>query len=308
MQLANPLPGVTLPLNEDFSMNTQNMLSRRGMILGGVAGLAAMSGLTGAVARADVVLKKEAMPWHGLKVGCATYTFSQQFKTAEEAIKGIQRVGLTYCSIKDVHLPFKSTTEERKATVEKFKAAGITPLSVGNVTLKNDEKQVREMFEYTRDVGVPVMVCAPDKAALPICEKMVKEFDIKMAIHNHGPEDKNFPSPYDVLDAVKDMDERIGCCIDVGHAARAGADPAEAVAKAGKRLYDVHLKDLERIEKKSVPIECGRGVLDIKGILAALLKLNFQGHVGFEHERDMKDVMPGLSEDVGYVRGVLQTM
>src|SRR3954463_1215913 len=247
-------------------MNVQQMLSRRGMILGGVAGLAAMSGLTG-IAQADVVLKKETTPWHGLKVGCATYTFSQQFKTAEEAIKGIQRVGLTYCSIKDVHLPFKSTPEERKATVAKFKAAGITPLSVGNITLKNDEAQVRAMFEYTRDVGVPVMVCAPEKAALPICEKMVKEFNIKMAIHNHGPEDHNFPSPYDVIDAVKNMDERIGCCIDVGHAARAAAAPAEAIAKIGPRVYDIHLKDLQRIEKNSKPCECGRGVLDVKGIL-----------------------------------------
>jgi len=286
-------------------MNTQQMLSRRGMILGGVAGLAAMSGLTGGgIAQAEVVLKKETTPWHGLKVGCATYTFSQQFKTAEEAIKGIQRVGLTYCSIKDVHLPFKSTTEERKATVEKFKAAGITPLSVGNITLKNDEKQVREMFEYTRDVGVQVMVCAPDKAALGICEKMVKEFDIKMAIHNHGPGD-NFPSPYDVMEAVKDMDPRIGCCIDVGHTARAGTDPAEAIEKIGPRVYDIHMKDLHHIGKKSFPIECGRGVLDLKGILAALLKINFAGHVGFEHEKDMKDVLPGLSEDAGYIRGLL---
>ncbi|MDB5320150.1 MAG: sugar phosphate isomerase/epimerase [Phycisphaerales bacterium] len=288
-------------------MDIQNMLSRRGMILGGVAGLAAMSGLAG-IARAEPVLKKEATPWKGLKVGCATYTLGQQFKTADEAIKAIQRVGLTYCSIKDFHLPFKSTTEERKATVEKFKAAGITPLSVGNVTLKNDEAQVRAMFEYTRDVGVPVMVCAPDKAALPICEKMVKEFGIKMAIHNHGPEDKNFPSPFDVIEATKNMDERIGCCIDVGHAARAGADPAEAIEKIGARVYDIHLKDLQRIDRRSIPIECGRGVLDLKAILTALLKINFQGHVGFEHEKDMKDVLPGLAEDAGYVRGLLAAM
>jgi inosose dehydratase len=288
-------------------MDIQNMLSRRGMILGGVAGLAAMSGLAG-MAGAEPVLKKEAAPWKGLKIGCATYTLGQQFKTADEAIKAIQRVGLTYCSIKDFHLPFKSTTEERKATVEKFKAVGITPLSVGNVTLKNDEAQVRAMFEYTRDVGVPVMVCAPDKAALPICEKMVKEFGIKMAIHNHGPEDKNFPSPFDVIEATKNMDERIGCCIDVGHAARAGADPAEAIEKIGARVYDIHLKDLQRIDRRSIPIECGRGVLDLKAILTALLKINFQGHVGFEHEKDMKDVLPGLAEDAGYVRGLLAAM
>jgi sugar phosphate isomerase/epimerase len=291
-------------------MAETNRWSRRGVLLGGVAGAIGMIARRGGgVARAEeITLRKEETPFRGLKVGVATYTLTQQFKTADEAIKAVQRVGVQYCSIKEGHLPFKTTTEERKAVVAKFKAAGITPLSVGNITLKNDEAQVRAMFQYARDVGVPVMVCAPDKAALPICEKMVKEFDIKMAIHNHGPEDKQFPSPYDVLDAVKDMDERIGCCIDVGHAARAGANPAEAIAKVGKRLYDMHLKDLQRIDRRSIPIECGRGVLDIKGILAALVKSNFQGHVGFEHEKDMKDVMPGLAEDVGYVRGVLAAM
>jgi inosose dehydratase len=289
-------------------MNQQNQLSRRGMIFSGMAGAAALLAARLPSASADVVLKQKSEPWKGLKVGCATYTLTQQFKTAEEAIKAIQRVGLNYCSIKEGHLPFKTTTEERKATVEKFKAAGIMPLSVGNITLKNDEAQVRAMFEYTRDVGVPVMVCAPAKEALPICEKMVKEFDIKMAIHNHGPEDKHFPSPFDVINAVKDMDPRIGCCVDVGHCARTHTDPAEAIEKIGPRVYDIHLKDLKDIDVKSHPIECGRGILDLKAIMSALLKLNFQGHVGFEHEKDMKDVLPGLSEDVGYIRGLLTAM
>jgi sugar phosphate isomerase/epimerase len=255
---------------------------------------------------AEVVQRKGGEPFGGLKVGVATYTLGKQCKTAEEAIKAIKRVGLAYCSIKDFHLSFKLSPEERRATAAKFREAGVTPLSVGNITLKNDEAQVRAMFEYARDVGVGVMVCAPSKDALPVCEKMVKDFGIKMAIHNHGPEDKHFPSPYDVMEAVKDMDERIGCCIDVGHTARAGVDPMESIERVGKRLYDVHMKDLERIDRRSIPIECGRGVLDVRGMLMALKKANFQGHVGFEHEKDMNDVMPGLAESVGYVRGVLE--
>lgn len=290
-------------------MADMNRWSRRGVLVGGLAGAVGMlAGGRVSTAEEITLRRQDDAPFRGLKVGVATYTLGQQCKTADEAIKAIQRVGVKYCSIKEFHLPFKTTADERKATAAKFKAAGITPLSVGNITLKNDEAQVRAMFEYARDVGVPVMVCAPSKDALPVCEKMVKEFDIKMAIHNHGPEDKNFPSPYDVMEAVKDMDERIGCCVDVGHAARAGADPAEAIARIGPRVYDIHLKDLARIDRRSIPIECGRGVLDIKGILAALLKIHFPGHVGFEHEKDMKDVMPGLAEDVGYVRGVLHAM
>jgi sugar phosphate isomerase/epimerase len=287
-------------------MNPTEMWSRRGVLLGGVAGAIGMMAGGHAAIADDVKLKQQTEPWKGLKVGCATYTL-RMLKT-DAAIKAVARVGLAYCSIKDAHLPFTSTTEERKATVEKFKAAGITPLSVGNVTLNDDEAQVRAMFEYTRDVGVPVMVCAPDPAALPICEKMVKEFDIKMAIHNHGPDNKNFPSPYDVMKAVEKMDPRMGCCIDVGHTARAGADPAEAITKIGPRVYDVHMKDLARIDRRSIPIECGRGVLDIRGILAALLAIKFTGHVGFEHEKDAADVIPGLAECVGYVRGTLAGM
>jgi inosose dehydratase len=283
--------------------------SRRGVLIGSVAGaVAKMSpGLTTHATADEIKLRKEsAEPWHGLKVGCATYTLNKLM--TEDAIKAIKRVGLTYCSIKSMHLPYKSTADERAATVAKFKAAGITPISVGVVDLKNDEAQQREMFQYAKDVGVPVMVCAPDPAGLSICEKMVKEFDIKLAIHNHGPEDTKFPSPYDVMKAVEKLDPRIGCCVDVGHSARAGADPAEAIEKIGPRVYDIHLKDLARIDRRSIAIEVGRGVLDIKGILAALLKIKFAGHVGFEHEKDAADVVPGLAECVGYVRGTLAAM
>ncbi len=286
---------------------SQIQLSRRGIMLGAVAGAFGAAGiLTPQSAHADAKLKPEAIPWKGLKVGVATYSFNK-FKT-DETIKGVARVGVAYCSIKDFHLPFKSTAEERKATVEKFKAAGITPLSVGNITLKNDEAQLREMFQYTKDIGVPVMVCAPSKECLPLAEKMVKEFDIKMAIHNHGPEDKTFPSPNEIMAAIEQMDERIGLCVDVGHSARAGTDPAEAIEKYGKRVYDIHMKDLARIDRRSIPIECGRGVLDLRGILAALLKIDFKGHVGFEHEKDAADVIPGLAESAGYVRGLLAAM
>ena len=153
-------------------MAETNRWSRRGVLLGGVAGALGMIATTNRGLAEEITLRnKDGAPFKGLKVGVATYTLTQQFKTADEAVKAVKRVGVQYCSIKEGHLPYKSTTEERKATVAKFKAAGITPLSVGNVTLKNDEAQIRAMFEYTRDVGVPVMVCAPDKAALPIYQR-----------------------------------------------------------------------------------------------------------------------------------------
>jgi inosose dehydratase len=251
---------------------------------------------------------EEADPWLGLKIGVATYTVREL--PIEEAIKAIQRVGLKYISIKNVknHIDLSHTSEERKQRAQMFKDAGLIALSVGNVGMKNDEADIRRAFEFARDVGVPTMVCAPDKNSIPILDKMVKEFDIKLAIHNHGPEDKQFPSPYDVWQAVEKYDKRIGLCIDVGHTARAGVDPAESIIKCRERLYDLHMKDISALGNRNTPIESGRGILNSKSILAALLKIKYQGLVGFEYEKDAKDPVPGLAESVGYTKGLLAGM
>jgi sugar phosphate isomerase/epimerase len=241
--------------------------------------------------------------WRGLKAGVASYTLRKL--PLDGAIAAIQRVGLRYVSIKDFHLSLDSPTEERKAVAQRFKEAGITPLSCGNVTMENDEANVRRAFEYARDVGLPTIVCSPHPDSMPILDAMVKEFDIRLAIHNHGPEDKRFPSPYDVWKAVERFDERIGLCIDVGHTARAGVDPAESILKCSERLYDVHLKDISALGNRNTPIESGRGILNSKSILAALLKIKYQGLVGFEYEKDAKDPVPGLAESVGYIKGLL---
>ena len=244
----------------------------------------------------------------GLKVGVASYTFRKV--SLEQTIKAIQRVGLHYVSIKDFHLPMKSTTEERKKVAQAFVDAGITPLSCGNVKLTTDEAASRNAFEYVRDTGAKVMVCAPDAAALPMLEKLVKEFDIKLAIHNHGPEDKIFPSPYEVQKAIANLDPRIGYCIDVGHTARAGVDPAKAMRELKDRLYDVHFKDVADLKGKSSKseVELGRGEIDVKAMTKALLDIGFAGHVGFEHEKDPIDPLPGLAESVGYLKGVIAAM
>jgi sugar phosphate isomerase/epimerase len=137
---------------------------------------------------------------------------------------------------------------------------------------------------------------------------MVKKYDIRLAIHNHGPEDKLFPSPYDVWKAIEKYDARIGLCIDVGHTARAKVDPAEAIRKCRTRLYDLHMKDLANTEPKAANVEVGRGVLDIRGILRALIEIKYANQVAFEYEKDADDPIPGLAESVGYVRGLLAGM
>jgi inosose dehydratase len=283
------------------------IISRRNLIKTGALAAAVIPTVNLASLAARV--PEESDPWLGLKIGVATYTVREL--PIEEAIKVVQRTGLKYISIKNVknHIDISHTTEERKQRAKMFRDAGLIPLSVGNVSMRAGEADIRKAFEYARDIEVPTIVCAPSLDAMPILDKMVKEFDIKLAIHNHGPEDKGFfPSPYNVWQAVEKYDKRIGLCIDVGHTARAGVDPAEAILKFQERLYDVHLKDIYALGDKNTPIEGGRGILNLKAILASLLKIKYQNLAGFEYEKDSKDPGMGLAETVGYTRGLLAGM
>src|SRR5215203_1361917 len=155
--------------------------------------------------------------WQEFKIGIASYTFRKL--SLDDTIKSLQRLNLSYISIKDFHLALTSNKEERQLAVQKMKAAGITPLSCGNVTMENDEANCRTAFEYARDIGVPVIVCNPHPDSFPILDKLVKEFDLKLAIHNHGPEADHFRSPDDAMKLAEKFDERIGVCVDVGHTA-----------------------------------------------------------------------------------------
>jgi sugar phosphate isomerase/epimerase len=276
--------------------------SRRQLVRTGAAA-AILSPLAGFLSQQSASAAVGDDPWRGLKLGVASYTFHKL--PLEATVEGMRRVGVKYASIKDVHMPLRTTAEQRKAVVKRFNDAGITPLSCGVITMTNDETSVRTAFEYARDAGIPTIVCNPARQALPLLDKLVKEFDIRLAIHNHGPEDKVWPSPYDVWDAVQSFDQRIGLCIDVGHTARCGVDPSEAIVRCSARLYDLHLKDLNGVGPKSQPIEVGRGTLDIRKILAALIQTNYRFHVGLEHEKDMNDPLPGVAESIGYIRGVL---
>ena len=226
------------------------------------------------------------LPWLGLKVGLASYSFSKL--PLEAAIKGIRRVGVNYVSIKDSHLSLKSTALERKVVAQKFRDAGITPLSCGVITMTDDEVQIRNAFEYARDAGIPTIVCKPTRQSIPVLDTLVKEFGVRLAIHNHGPEDKVWPSPLDVWAAIQKYDERIGVCVDVGHTARCGVDPVQALRTCAGRLYDVHFKDLTSKAGNARPVEVGRGVLDVRGMLKALLDIGYSHHVGLEYEKDMK--------------------
>ena len=300
-------------------MDTTPRTSRRQAIAS--AALASAALWTGCATRSDAAAAAPttpparpaaADPWRGFKAGVASYSLRRLSR--EDVIKGIRRLGLRYVSVKEFHLPLDSMSEERRAVGREFRDAGIGPISCGVITMQNDEAEVRRAFEYARDLGSPTIVCNPHPESMPLLDRMVKEFDIRLAIHNHGPRDRRWPSPLDAVRAAADFDPRIGVCVDVGHTARAGVDPADAVLKCRDRLYDVHLKDVvsegpgDGTEPFGGETEIGRGVLNTRAILQALLDVGFAHHLGFEHEKDAEDPLPGIAESVGYVKGVLSAM
>lgn len=283
---------------------TRRDFARLGLATAALAPLAGTA--RAALTSRTVPVPADTDPWRGLKLGIASYTLRELPRA--EAIKAMRRVDMKYVSIKDFHLPLKSTAEERKAAAQEFRDAGITPLSCGVITMTDNPQEIRNAFEYARDVGLLTIVAKPTRASLPTLDAMVKEFNIRVAIHNHGPEDKVWPSPYDAWDAIQSFDSRIGVCIDVGHTARCGVSPVEAIRKCASRLYDFHIKDIDSTEPKGKPIELGRGVLDLPGMLRALLDIQYRHLVGLEYEKDGKDPIPGTAESIGYLRGVLKVM
>ena len=241
------------------------------------------------------------------KLGVASYTLRGM--PLDNALTAVRRVGLNYLSVNRAHLPWENSPPGWAASVEKIKAAGVTVRCCGVATLKNDEKSVRAVFDYARTLGAPVLACSPELAALPLVDRCVREYGIRAAIHNHGPEDKVYPSPHEVWQAVQPFDARIGLCIDVGHTYRAGADPADCIRRYHARLYDVHLKDsIAAVGAEDIPVEVGRGKIDQREILTALIETGFAEMAWFEYEKDGNDPLPGLAESIGYIRGLFTGM
>ena len=226
----------------------------------------------------------------------------------ENALQAVRRVGLDRISVNRLHLPWENPPPGWTSQLEKFKTSGVTATCVGVLTLKNNEAQMRTAFEYVRTIGVPLFSCSPEPAALPLLDHFVKEYDVRAAIHNHGPENKDWPSPHEPWKAIQHLDPRIGLCIDVGHTHRAGADPVQTIRAYHTRLYDIHLKDtaVPVGTIKDEPLEIGRGHLDQRGILQALIDTGYRHTVWFEYEKDANDPLPGLAESVGYIKGLLR--
>jgi sugar phosphate isomerase/epimerase len=276
-----------------------NSASTRRSFLGAAAGIAGMSAV--GVDTASAVI--EPAPW-GIKLGVATYSL-RSFDRAK-AIEMLKAIKAPWVSIKDVHLDQKLSPAEVTAGAKEFEAAGFKVMSGGNITLSEpDAAGMRKHFEYAKAAGMALIVCAPTKENVKVVESLAKEFNIKCAIHNHGPEDKHFPTPQSVLEAVNGMDPRMGLCMDIGHSARTGVDVVKSIAEAGSRLLDMHCKDLANFQSRDSQVDVGDGIMPFPAIFKQLKKMNYQGCVNLEYEINAKDPLPGMQRSFSYMRGVL---
>ena len=243
-----------------------------------------------------------------IRLGLASYTF-RNF-TRAQLISYMKQLNVFALNAKDIkdHLPMDP--QQEAVALADYAAAGIKLHAAGAIYFdKNEDADIRDKFEYCKRAGIGVIVAGdPSPETLPRIEKFVKEYDIRIAIHNHGPEDKLWHSPLDVLRAVKGMDPRIGCCIDVGHTVRAGTDVVHAIHEAGPRLFNLHMKDLANFQDKESQVAVGEGMMPVRKMFAALISINYKGFVDLEYEIHPDDPMPGVISSFAYMRGVLAGM
>ena len=276
------------------------MKSRRQFItLAGTGILAA--GATTVYGSSFVLLGKKVTA-ESFGLGMAGYTF-REF-SVEQTIEMMNRTGIKNLSVKDFHMPMNSTQQQITAVIDKFKKGGINVYTVGVVYMKTREA-VDQAFEYAKMAGVKMIVGAPEYELLPYVGTKLKTYDFRLAIHNHGPDNPLYPNATDIWNHIKDLDSRMGICIDIGHTTRDGQDPSTDIEKYSKRIFDIHIKDVDGSTKEGKTLEIGRGIIDIPKVIATLRKVKYNGMCSLEYEKDMKDPLAGISESIGYFKGVM---
>ncbi|MCD7971865.1 MAG: sugar phosphate isomerase/epimerase [Candidatus Azobacteroides sp.] len=237
------------------------------------------------------------------KVGMAGFTFVNF--DLDTTLEVMEKLDVHYLCIKDFHLPFNSTDEEIAAFHTRLKAKGVTGYAVGPIYMKT-EAEVDHAFEYARRVGVKMIVGVPDVELLPYVNKKVQEYDFKYAIHLHGPDIELYPDADDVWNHTKELDPRMGMCLDIGHDLRNEKDPVADLKKYHSRVFDIHIKDVTDSTKKGYSVEIGRGIIDFPAFVKMLREVGYDGVCSLEHEKNMKDPFLGIGESIGYFRGMIK--
>jgi sugar phosphate isomerase/epimerase len=266
----------------------------------------------GAGAKAGAASGKDSK----FKLAMAGYTFNKF--NLEQTLEMMKQVDVHYLCIKDFHLPLDSSAEQIAAFHEKCKSYGVTGYGVGPIYMGSEE-EVNKAFEYARAVGVKIVVGVPYKKVenkrvastelLQVVDKKVREYDMKYAIHNHGPDmPELFPTAESVMSMIKDLDGRIGLCLDIGHQLRDGKDPIMALKQFSERVHDIHIKNVNAADKSGKSVEMPRGLINIPAFVRMLRQVGYSGMCSLEYEKDMTSPLLGVAESVGYFRGVMDSV
>jgi sugar phosphate isomerase/epimerase len=263
-----------------------------------------LAGLAGVGLTPSIPLSTTWKGEQGVRLGVASFSL-RKFSRAQ-AIEMVKALGTPYVNLKSVHLPYELSPEELAAARREIEAAGLEIVGGGVITFERDTDQdVEKYFAYAKAAGMPLITAHAPAPTLPRLERFAKQYDIKVAIHNHGPEDKNFPSPYDALKHIRNLDRRMGLCIDIGHTVRTGTDVVRAIADAGPRLLDMHAKDLRDLTAKGSQCIVGEGAIPIAAIFQQLQAIGYNGYVNLEYEIDDDGPLPGMKQSFAYMRGAL---
>jgi sugar phosphate isomerase/epimerase len=199
------------------------------------------------------------------------------------------------------------TEAEVKAAQAKLREAGLSVVGYGVVELGTTEAGMRKVFDFARKMGIRTVVCEPQDEAFPALEKLLREYDLRAAIHNH-PQPAKYAFPQTTLDHLKGRDERIGVCADTGHWMREGLKPVECLRLLKGRILDLHLKDRSDFGKgpAAKDVAWGSGKAGLRDILAEMTLQDFDGALTMEYENE-EEVMapePAIRKSVEFVKSV----
>ena len=260
------------------------------------------------------------------RLGVARWTYhtvAKEYNGLAKVLESMRKVDCHYLGLISKTLSYDASDAEIAQYKAFLASYGVETVTLGPDEVSADEAEARRIFEFAKRFGMKTVSLLPcekktidgkevdveSEAALDVVEKLVKEYDIRVAIHNHGPDMPNlYPTAEAIWKRIEKRDARIGFCFDIGHQYRAGHDPVAAIRKYGKRIYDVHLKNIKSHPVCNLATPGPRGELEIPQILQALADVGYDGVCHIEYERDFDDPTLGLAESMGYYRGVMDTL
>ncbi|HEY2413334.1 MAG TPA: sugar phosphate isomerase/epimerase family protein [Pirellulaceae bacterium] len=217
----------------------------------------------------------EPDPWGGFPVGVQTISLRKY--PLPEVFRHLQGMGVRYVEFSaSAHLPATASDEKIIQARQLAEQAGLRISAQGVNRFSSDHAANRRVFEFAKKLGIRIITAnpQPDADTFASLEKLVAEYDLRIAIHNHGP-GSLYDKLTDVTKVLKDRDPRIGACVDCGHFIASGEDPLKCLRALSDRLYGVHLKDQSEFGSKSPGVILGKGHLDLVSLFKTLREIKF---------------------------------